>query len=57
MSKTVTCNIFDKKISIPVYLRSQSEGAYSFEILVEGSDTSSLSSITVKMKYLFTFQF
>ena len=44
-------------ISVLLHMCSESVGASNFEILAEDSDTGSPSSITVKMEYLFTFQF
>ena len=44
-------------ISTLLNLCSESVGASNFDILAEDSDTSSPSSITVRMEYLFAFQF
>ena len=44
-------------ISILLNLYSGSVGASNFEILLEDSDSGSPSSITVRVEYLFAFQF
>ena len=52
-------NPVGSQFSIPVLLNlcSKSAGANIFEILVEYYDNGGLSSITVRMEYLFPFQF
>ena len=46
------------QFSIPLLgaLCSESMGVWNFEILVEDSNTGSVSSVIVREKYLFTFQ-
>ena len=38
-------------------LSSELVGAYNFEILVEDSDTGGPSPVTVRIEYLFAFQY
>ena len=47
-------SIFDSRITKFVF---RSSGDLNFVILVEDSDTGVPSSITVRMEYLFVFQF
>ena len=44
-------------ISVWLNLRSESVGAWHFEILAEDSNNGGPSSFTVRMEYLFAFQF
>ena len=44
-------------ISVLLNLCSESVGAYNFEIIAEDSNTDGPSSFTVRMEYLFAFQF
>ena len=44
-------------ISDLLNLRSESVGAYNFEIIADDSYTGGPSSFTVRMEYLFAFQF